>query len=168
MSEPVLQTSGLKRTFSQGGADIHVLRGIDLTVGQGEIVALLGPSGSGKSTLLQAVGLLEGGFDYGRKVTFPASGLEGNLLRLPLIGVSVGLSSIAELQIDGLVRGDIRVGKLCLGPKGRIEGSVVAVVAEMRMGEVPTSVMPARSLSDSGWCTSMNSPCGRRRIRPDS
>lgn len=63
MSEPVLQTTGLKRTFSQGGADIHVLRGVDLTVGQGEIVALLGPSGSGKSTLLQAVGLLEGGFE---------------------------------------------------------------------------------------------------------
>ena len=63
MSEPVLQTAGLKRTFSQGGADIHVLRGVDLTVGQGEIVALLGPSGSGKSTLLQAVGLLEGGFE---------------------------------------------------------------------------------------------------------
>ena len=63
MSEPVLQTSGLKRAFVQGEATIHVLRGVDLTVGQGEIVALLGPSGSGKSTLLQAVGLLEGGFE---------------------------------------------------------------------------------------------------------
>ena len=45
--------------------------------------------------------LLEGGIDYNRDVQFPASGLTGNLLRAPLIGVSVGLSSIAELQIDG-------------------------------------------------------------------
>ena len=45
--------------------------------------------------------LLEGGFDYGRDLFFPASGLTGHLLRAPLIGVSVGISSIAELQIDG-------------------------------------------------------------------
>ena len=63
MSEAVLQTRGLKRAFVQGEARIDVLRGVDLAVMPGEIVALLGPSGSGKATLLQAVGLLEGGFE---------------------------------------------------------------------------------------------------------
>ena len=62
MSEPVLQTRGLRRSFTQGDVTLEVLRDVNLDVQAGEIVALLGPSGSGKSTLLQAVGLLEGGF----------------------------------------------------------------------------------------------------------
>jgi lipoprotein-releasing system ATP-binding protein len=63
MSEPVLQTIGLKRSFTQADVTIEVLRGVDVAIMPGEIVALLGPSGSGKSTMLQAVGLLEGGFE---------------------------------------------------------------------------------------------------------
>jgi hypothetical protein len=45
--------------------------------------------------------LLEGGLDYAHDADYPASGLEGNLLRALVVGVSVGLSSIAEVQIDG-------------------------------------------------------------------
>jgi ABC-type lipoprotein export system ATPase subunit len=62
MSEPVVRLTGLTRSFEQGGVKIDVLRGVNLTIMPGEIVALLGPSGTGKSTMLQAVGLLEGGF----------------------------------------------------------------------------------------------------------
>jgi len=45
--------------------------------------------------------LLEGGLDALHEVYYPASGLQGNLLRIPTLGVSFGISSIAELQIDG-------------------------------------------------------------------
>ncbi|MEP0190848.1 MAG: ABC transporter ATP-binding protein [Erythrobacter sp.] len=62
MNDPIVSLSKLERSFEQGGQRIDVLRGVDLDIMPGEIVALLGPSGSGKSTMLQAVGLLEGGF----------------------------------------------------------------------------------------------------------
>ena len=45
--------------------------------------------------------LLEAGFDAQREVLYPASGLQGNLLRVPLVGLSFGVGSIAEVQIDG-------------------------------------------------------------------
>jgi hypothetical protein len=45
--------------------------------------------------------LIEAGFDAQRGVIYPASGLEGNLLRVPTLGVSFGFSSILELQVDG-------------------------------------------------------------------
>ncbi len=62
MNSPVFRLTDLTRSFEQGGVRIDVLRGCNLTLQPGEIVALLGPSGSGKSTMLQAIGLLEGGF----------------------------------------------------------------------------------------------------------
>jgi lipoprotein-releasing system ATP-binding protein len=59
MSEPVFRLSGIRRSFVQGRGALDVLRGVDLAIGQGGIVALVGPSGAGKSTLLHIAGLLE-------------------------------------------------------------------------------------------------------------
>jgi hypothetical protein len=53
--------------------------------------------------------LLEGGFDVSYDILFPASGLQGNLLRVPTLGVSLGISSIAELQIDGGIRNRLSI-----------------------------------------------------------
>ena len=46
--------------------------------------------------------LVEGGFDYLRDQQYPVSGLEGHRLRVPTLGLSIGVSSIAEIQIDGV------------------------------------------------------------------
>jgi hypothetical protein len=60
--------------------------------------------------------LIEGGFDYARDVLYPASGLQGNLLRVPTLGVSFGLSSIAELQIDGGIYNRLSITNTGVGP----------------------------------------------------
>lgn len=59
MTTPVLQLIALTRTHSSGPAAVPALRGVDLCVGAGEMVAVMGPSGSGKSTLLTLAGGLD-------------------------------------------------------------------------------------------------------------
>jgi lipoprotein-releasing system ATP-binding protein len=54
-----LEVKNLVRTFEQGGREIRVLRGANLSVEAGQVIGLLGQSGSGKSTLLHIAGLLE-------------------------------------------------------------------------------------------------------------
>ncbi len=59
MSATVLEIRGLTRVHGSGESEVHALRGVDLTVVAGELVAVMGPSGSGKSTLLTIAGGLD-------------------------------------------------------------------------------------------------------------
>jgi lipoprotein-releasing system ATP-binding protein len=60
MSDPVLRLSGITKAYNHGKPnEVTVLRGIDLEVARGEVVALVAPSGAGKSTLLHIAGLLD-------------------------------------------------------------------------------------------------------------
>ncbi len=60
MNDPVLGLAGLEKVYNRGKpSEVAVLRGVDLTVARGEMVALVAPSGAGKSTLLHIAGLLD-------------------------------------------------------------------------------------------------------------
>jgi lipoprotein-releasing system ATP-binding protein len=60
MSEPMLDLKGVEKGYNRGKpSEVLVLRGVDLTVARGEVVALVAPSGAGKSTLLHIAGLLD-------------------------------------------------------------------------------------------------------------
>jgi putative ABC transport system ATP-binding protein len=58
-SAPLLKAAGLERSFGEGATAVRALRGVDLAVTAGEMVAIMGPSGSGKSTLLHILGALD-------------------------------------------------------------------------------------------------------------
>ena len=59
MAAPLIALSGIERVFHLGDSEVHALHRLDLEIGAGEYVAVMGPSGSGKSTLLNLLGLLD-------------------------------------------------------------------------------------------------------------
>ncbi len=70
----MIQLKGLHKTYVTGNNSLHVLKGIDLEIGQGELVSIMGSSGSGKSTLLNILGILDN-YDQGEYL------LNGELIR---------------------------------------------------------------------------------------
>ncbi|MFY8020533.1 MAG: ABC transporter ATP-binding protein [Bacteroidia bacterium] len=59
MTKPVLEISGIGKTYTIGNVVVDALRSVDLQIQKGEYVALMGPSGSGKSTLMNILGCLD-------------------------------------------------------------------------------------------------------------
>jgi putative ABC transport system ATP-binding protein len=59
MNDVIIAAKGLAKSYNRGSEQVHALRAVDLSIGKGEFVSIVGPSGSGKSTLLHLLGLLE-------------------------------------------------------------------------------------------------------------
>lgn len=59
MSHPILKIEELNKSYDIGKSQLHVLKGINLNIAQGEFVSIMGSSGSGKSTLLNIIGILD-------------------------------------------------------------------------------------------------------------
>ena len=90
MGEPLYELRNVRRLYRTGAGDVAALDGIDLSIGEGELVAVEGPSGSGKSTMLQLLGALDrptsGSLSFAGRDVARMSDRELTALRLRDIG----------------------------------------------------------------------------------
>lgn len=87
MSQPLLELKGITRSFMAGEREFIALKGIDLSIHAGEMLAIIGASGSGKSTLMNILG----GLDYATAGSYKINGIETR---------SLGDEQLAELRRD--------------------------------------------------------------------
>ena len=90
MKQPILKAHNIHKEFHQGTQKLHVLKGLDLEVQEGEALCIIGPSGAGKSTFLHILGTLEectrGSVFYKNKNLFRSSEKEKTLFRREKVG----------------------------------------------------------------------------------
>ena len=122
MSPPLVVLERLRKTYGSGSAAVEALRGVDLTVEEGEFVAVMGPSGSGKSTAMNILGCLDtaSGGDYifrGVRVS-SLSRDERALLRRRYLGfvfqgfnLLARTSALENVELPLLYRGETRAAR---------------------------------------------------------
>jgi putative ABC transport system ATP-binding protein len=134
---PVVELTGVTRTFVRGPVPVRALRGVDLTVERGEIVVLIGPSGCGKTTLLHVIGGLDRA-DSGRVVVAGvdlAEASQGELDRFRREHVGMVLQS-ENLVSTATARDQVALGLLARGrPWRRARNDAMALLGDMGLTE---------------------------------
>ena len=101
--KPLIQLNNIIKSYQNGDQELNVLKGIDLTVYEGEFLAIMGPSGSGKSTLMNIIGLLDrptsGDYSLNGKQVEELKEKELARVRNEEIGFVVDKSNVSLLRV---------------------------------------------------------------------
>src|SRR4051812_44516365 len=134
---PLIIVEDLHKSFVHMGQDLHVLRGIDMTIDHGEVVSIVGPSGAGKSTLLHCIGTLDmptrGRIRLGNDELTGLSGSRLAQIRNRTIGfvfqfhhLLPEFNALENVMMPGLIQGKSR---------REMEGPARALLAEVRLSD---------------------------------
>ena len=147
MSEAVLELKSVTKSYNQGRANqIDVLRGIDLTLNAGEMVALVAPSGAGKSTLLHIAGLLDvpdngSVLVAGQDVSGKGDGMRTSLRRQDVGFVYQFHHLLPEFTaLENIVLPQLADGVLQSGAEARAEELLTLVGLADRAGHRPAAL----------------------------
>ncbi|MEW1932121.1 ATP-binding cassette domain-containing protein [Rhodococcus sp. NPDC079359] len=138
----MIETSGLTKTFQQGKKTVEAVRGIDLTIGEGELVALLGPNGAGKSTTLRMLTTLLAPTSGSARIAGFDVGKDRDRVRRSLGYVGQG-NGAGHNQRD---RDELVVQGQCYGMTRRRSGSRADELIEaLELGELATRTVSTLS-----------------------
>src|SRR5829696_365526 len=137
MAEPLVVVEKLHKTFVHMGRELHVLRGIDLTIEQGDVMAIVGASGAGKSTFLHCIGTLDlptrGRIRLGKDELTGLSGSKLASIRNRTIGfvfqfhhLLPEFNALENVMMPGLIQGKSRA---------EMDGPARALLAEVGLSQ---------------------------------
>ncbi|MDV7990041.1 MULTISPECIES: ABC transporter ATP-binding protein [unclassified Rhodococcus (in: high G+C Gram-positive bacteria)] len=138
----MIETSGLTKTFQQGKKTVEAVRGIDLTIGEGELVALLGPNGAGKSTTLRMLTTLLAPTSGSARIAGFDVGEDRDRVRRSLgyVGQGNGAGHNQRVRDELVVQGQ------CYGMTRRRSGSRADELIEaLELGELATRTVSTLS-----------------------